>query len=254
MLQNDGMLRYATRMGIERLISLDIGGTLDRPLDLQVHDEAKRRYLEENASFFSGIIAIDPGFPAQSLQKMEDWIEEGPCIGIKYAGGNQGGITCDHPNNDLIIEKAHSLGAVIYIHTWIKTASGEGYGSNNKSGESTPWQVAKLAQRFPDATFICGHAGGDWELGIRSIRSTENVFLEFAGSDPQSGGVDLAANELGTDRLVWGGHGPGRSYATELAKVLEANLSEEERTKVFGANYRHLAKEIFASKGIIIEP
>jgi len=38
--------------------------------------------------------------------------------------------------------------------------------------------------------------------------------------------VDYAIRELGVDRLVWGGHGPSRSYATELGKVLDADISK----------------------------
>ena len=73
---------------------------------------------------------------------------------------------------------------------------------------------------------ICGHSGGDWELGVRAVRPYKNVLLEFAGSDPHSGMVDYAISELGVDRLVWGGHGPSRSYATEMGKVLDADISK----------------------------
>ena len=40
-------------------------------------------------------------------------------------------------------------------------------------------------------------------------------------------------------------HGPGRSFATELSKVLDASLSHADRMKVFGGNYRRTwAKDI----------
>lgn len=253
--QNEKMLFYVRRMGIERVISVDIGGSLQRPLEKGPYDGQKRDFLNKNRSFFSGIIAIDPGFPEESCRKMDDWIANGPCVGIKYVGGNQLGITCDHPNNDIIIRKAAELGAVIYIHTWIKTGGNpQKIGGANLAGESAPWHVAALAKRFPDIPFICGHAGGDWELGIRTIRPRENVFLEFSGADPHSGSVDMAVRELGAGRIVWGGHGPSRSYSTELAKVFDANISVGEREKIFGENYRGLAREIFRRKGWPMEP
>ena len=88
--------------------------------------------------------------------------------------------------------------------------------------------AANLALRtLAEATpLICGHSGGDWELGVRAIRPYRNIFLEFAGSDPHSGMVDYAIRELGVDRLIWGGHGPSRSYATEMGKVLDADISK----------------------------
>ena len=88
---------------------------------------------------------------------------------------------------------------------------------------------------------------------MRAIRPHKNVLLEFAGSDPHSGSVDYAVRELGADRVVWGGHGPSRSYATELGKVLDSNLTRAERMKVFGANFRKLAAPIFRQKGMPIE-
>ena len=33
----------------------------------------------------------------------------GPCIGIKYYGGNPGGVVCSHPDNDAIIRLAAEL-------------------------------------------------------------------------------------------------------------------------------------------------
>jgi predicted TIM-barrel fold metal-dependent hydrolase len=252
--QHQDMLFYVERMGIERVISIDIGGTLKDPLSPKPHDLEQLKILEQNKAKISGIIPIDPGFPEESCAKMEKWIRNGPCIGIKYVGGNKEGVTCDHPNNDKIIKLADELNAVIYIHTWIKTGGNPRKpGGSNLSGESTPMDVAVLAKRFPDVPMICGHAGGDWELGARAIRANDNVFFEYSGGDPHSGSVDYAVKFLGADRLVWGGHGPSRSFSTELGKVLDASISEADRKKIFGGNYRRIAKQIFSKKGIKIE-
>lgn len=252
--QHHEMMFYVERMGIERVISVDIGGTLQDPLDPKPHDKEQLAILKKNKDKVSGIIPIDPGFPDESCKKMEEWIRSGPCIGIKYVGGNKLGITCDHPNNDRIIKLASEMGAVIYIHTWIKVGGSERHpGGANLKGESTPMNVATLAKRFPDVRMICGHSGGDWELGARAVRPLENVLFEFSGADPQSGSVDYAVNELGVDRIVWGGHGPSRSYSTELSKVLDASLSHSDRMKIFGENYRRLAAGIFKKKGINIK-
>jgi predicted TIM-barrel fold metal-dependent hydrolase len=241
---------YVERMGIERSISLEIGGTLSAPLVESPHDAEVRAILEKEKDRLSGITPIDPGFPDESCAKMEQWIRNGPCIGIKYIGGNKDGVVCSHPNNDQIIRLAAELNATIYIHTWLKIGGTPRLpGRDNNPGESTPMDVVALAKRFPAVQFICGHSGGDWELGVRVVRPQKNVLLEFAGSDPHSGSVDFAVKELGVDRIVWGGHGPSRSYATEFGKVLDADLSRADRMKVFGANFRKLAAPIFRKKG-----
>jgi predicted TIM-barrel fold metal-dependent hydrolase len=75
------------------------------------------------------------------------------------------------------------------------------------------------------------------------------VYVEFSGSDPHSGQVDYMVEELGVDRLVWGGHGPTRSYATELGKVFDADLDDDQRRRILGGNLRKLATNIFRKKG-----
>lgn len=245
---------YVERMGIERSISLEIGGTLSNPIAPAPHDDEVRKILEAERDRLSGITPIDPGFPDESCAKMEQWIRRGPCIGIKYVGGNRRGLPCSHPNSDPIIRLAAELEATIYIHTWLKVGGTPRLpGRDNLPGESTPMDVVALARRFPNVRFICGHSGGDWELGVRVVRPQANVSLEFAGSDPHSGAVDYAVRELGIDRIVWGGHGPSRSYATEFGKVLDADLSRADRMKIFGGNFRRIAAPIFRKKGWKIE-
>jgi uncharacterized protein len=243
--QHEEMLFYVDRMGIEKVINLDVHAIQEEP-----YNEEERRILERDKSRILGIICIDPGFPDESIAKMDKWIENGPCIGIKYLIGKTG-ATCSHPNSDRIIRYAAELGAAIYIHSWLKVGGTPRslYGGN-VAGESTPMDVALLAKRFPNVPMICGHSGGDWELGARAIRPFDNVLFEFAGSYPHSGSVDYAVNELGADRIVWGCHGPSRSYATELSKVLDASISHADRMKIFGENYRRTWAGIFRKKGI----
>ena len=254
--RHEETLFYVERMGIERMLSLDIAGSPDDPLGISLSADAKRKireFLEDNTDRVSGLIPIDPSQPAASCRKMEEWIRSGPCIGIKYYGGNPGGIRCSHPNNDRIIRLAAELNALVYIHTWMKVG-GEPRrpGGDNLAGESTPLDVALLAERFPQVPLICGHSGGDWELGVRAVRPFKNVLIEFSGSDPHSGQVDYTVAEVGTDRLVWGGHGPSRSYSTELAKVFDAELTHAQRKQIFGGNLRRIAEPIFRRKGLKI--
>lgn len=261
--QHRATMFYAERMGIERVVALDIGGLDSQWNDRSVSatekeereffDREQRKVLTEEADKVSGIIRIHPSYPEESCAKMEKWIRNGPCIGIKYSGG-AGGVSCSHPNNDAIVRLAKELNAVIYVHAWVLVGGNpRSYLGGMKPGESTPMDVAILAKRFPDVPIICGHSGGDWEVGARAVRDCENVYFEFSGSDPHSGQVDYAVNELGVDRILWGAHGPGRSLATELSKVFDADLGRPERAKILGGNYRRMVEKIFRKKGYPIK-
>jgi predicted TIM-barrel fold metal-dependent hydrolase len=248
--QHAETMQYVERMGIERVFSLEIAGHLDRPFVPTGIEAQQQEILEKDGDRVSGLVCVDPADPDRSVEKMVRWIRNGPCVGIKYAGHDRHNIRCSHPNNDPIIRLAGELHALVYIHSWLKVGGDPRQpGNGNGAGEATPMDVAALAQRFPEVPLICGHSGGDWELGIRAVRPFKNIYLEFAGSDPHSGAVDLAVKELGADRIVIGGHTPSRSYATELSKVFDADLTAEQRMLILGGNLRRIATPIFKNKG-----
>ncbi|MEY4940784.1 MAG: hypothetical protein RIQ93_2519 [Verrucomicrobiota bacterium] len=60
-------------------------------------------------------------------------------------------------------------------------------------------------------------------------------------------------SDLGVDRLVWGGHGPSRPYATEIGKMLDADISHRGRLNTFGENLRRMCTLIFRKNGLKLE-
>jgi predicted TIM-barrel fold metal-dependent hydrolase len=110
--------------------------------------------------------------------------------------------------------------------------------------------LAELAARHPSASLICGHTGGKWELGIRAVRAYPNIWIDTAGSDPTAGLVEMAVRELGAERILYGSDCGGRSFASQLGKVLSADLPRETRGKILGGNLRRLLFPILRSKGV----
>jgi uncharacterized protein len=248
------LLPYVDRLGIERSIALDIGGGRKSPLDPSPTESLQLKILTEMKDRISGIVCIDPSEPDKSVAQMKKWIQNGPCVGIKYRGwGNRDSIRCDHPNNDPIIEAARTMNAIVYVHTWAKVGgTPRRAGGGVYEGENTPSHLVRLAKRFPDVPFVCGHGGGDWEIGAQHVRPYKHIVFEFSGSDPHSGSVDYAVRELGVDRIVWGAHGNMRCYATEISKVLDADLTHAQRMQVLGGNVRRTWGKIFRDKGVTV--
>lgn len=161
-----------------------------------------------------------------------------PMVGIKQWTA----LRCA-PEIDPIIDRAGAAGVVIYQHTGLKV-------TGNLPGESTPFDVAELAQRHPQVSIICGHAGGDWELGIRAIRGFQNVLIDVAGFDPTASAVEMAVRELGADRIVFGSDAGIRSFASQLAKVLGAEVGEAAKRRILSGNLRRLLTPILKAKGL----
>ena len=174
-----------------------------------------------------------------SLEEIERCVANGPMVGIKLWVAAR----CADEQIDPIIQRCHELKAAIFQHTWLKA-------QGNQPGESTPEDLARLAARHPDVPLICGHTGGDWERGIRMIRPFSNVSIGTGGFDPTAGVIEMAVRELGADRVIYGSDIGGRSFSSQLAKVLGADISERDRQSVLGHNLRRMLLPILSKKGI----
>jgi hypothetical protein len=163
-------------------------------------------------------------------------------VGLKFEFDTP--TLANSPEVNSIIERAGELKAVVMHHTYIKT-------TGNMLGESTPADLAELARRHPSVTIICGHTGGStWELGIPPIRRLKNVYADLAGSDPASGFTEMAVRELGADRVMYASDIGGRSFASQLAKVMGANIPLSARPLIMGENLRRVLRPILKSKGV----
>lgn len=169
-----------------------------------------------------------------SLQALDRWLRDGPMVGVYFPGGGPGAVTCTHPNVHRLVERIAELGGLIMQHTWFKTGGKQG------TGESTPAELAELAARYPEQSFICAHAGGEWERGLLAVRSSPNVLIETSGFDATAGFIEMAVREVGAERVMFGSHLPSRSLGTELGKVIAANISDEDRRLILGGNFRRL--------------
>lgn len=189
-----------------------------------------------------GMIQINGNDVRTSLEGLDRWLRDGPMLGVYFAGSGPGAIACTDKNIEPLVERIAELNGVIMQHTWFVT------GGKPKPQMTTPSELVELSKKFPEQKFVCAHAGGEWELGIRAVRDFPNILVETSGFDPTAGFIEMAVRELGAERIVFGSHLPSRSLGTEVGKIIGAEISEGERKRIFGENYRQLLKPIFESK------
>jgi len=224
------LLEYADRLGIDRLcLSLGTSRAHRPDMDTVRRDNDMVRAAVELHPRYLGFCYLNPSYLQESLDEIERNIADGPFVGIKLWVALQ----CDEPNLDPICERAAELGVPVLQHTWMKVTGNLGY-------ESTPWQVAEIARRHPDVTFILGHSGGNWEMGYRIVQDSPNVLAEVAGGDPELGQTEMGVAMLGAERIVYGSDGPGRSFASQIAKVRAADISDEARALILGGNMQRV--------------
>ncbi|MCB1243879.1 MAG: amidohydrolase family protein [Verrucomicrobiales bacterium] len=199
------------------------------PADLRRQNDQVLEAVSAHPDQLTGFVYLSGEHVAASLEELNRCVRDGPMRGIKLWVARR----CSDPAMDPIFRRAEELNVVVFQHTWLKV-------SGQLPGESTPDDVAALGARFPGMKLICGHAGGDWERGIAAIRQHPQIHLGIGGSDPTAGFVEMAVRELGAARIVWGSDAPGRSFASQLAKVSGARIDEAAKRLILGDNLARL--------------
>jgi hypothetical protein len=237
----DRLIAYADRMGVRRMclfMGLDWSYEPTPEKMRQENDEVLRVVAHRPDRFF-GFVYLNPAHGQASLDELNRCVGDGSFVGVKLWVARR----CSAAELDPLVARAAELRAPILQHTWIKI-------TGNLAGESTPQDLAELAGRHPEAAFICGHSGGDWELGLRAVRGRKNISVELGGGDPAAGFTEMAVRELGAERVLFGSDIGGRCFASQLATVRGAEIPEASKRLILGENLRQLLAPILQAKGM----
>ncbi|MBI5769366.1 MAG: amidohydrolase family protein [Verrucomicrobia bacterium] len=235
------LLAAADRMGIERVcVFMGMSWAYEPPAErIRVENDAVLRAIEKYPDRAFGFVYLNPKHLDASMAELERCVARGPMVGVKLWVAQR----CSAAELDPIVRRAAELKALIFQHTWFKI-------TGNLPGESTPEDFAELASRHPDVPLVCGHTGGDWERGILAIRHLKNTYADLAGGDPTAGLTEMAVRELGAERVLYGSDAPGRSFASQLAKVHGAAIPATAKQLILSENLKRLLTPILTAKGI----
>jgi hypothetical protein len=239
----EALVRAADRVGVERICICMSPPWHYEPTPEQLrrsNDDVLAILAEWSARAF-GFVYLNPVHLQASLDELERCVADGPMIGIKLWVGTR----ANAPQLDPIVRRAAELSAPILQHTWIKQR-----GKGNLPHESTPMDLAELSARHPGVPLICGHTGGgDWALGIRAIRARPEIHADLGGGDPVYGEVEMAVRELGASRVIYGSDVSGRSFASQIGRILGAEIPLADKKLILRENLRRLLRPALQRKG-----
>jgi uncharacterized protein len=235
----DQLLRFADRLNIERCVLSHPGEANPTPEQLRADNDIVLRAIRRAPDRILGLVYVTPDYVEASLQEIDRCLRDGPMIGLKLWIARH----CNRPELDPLVRRAAEMNALVFQHTYLKVPG-------NLPGESTPADLAELARRHPGTRIILGHTGADWEPGVRTVRGLRHVTVDLAGSDPTAGFVEMMVREVGEERVLFGSDAAGRSFASQLAKVMGANITESARVAILGGNLRRLLAPIMRAKGM----
>lgn len=218
----DQVRNIADRLGVERICLIgERGETVDECYE---NNRTVAKMTDEHPDLFYGWARASPLWGDEGVQEFRRAVEEDGLIGLKlYAQ-----TFLDDPAVDPLAEAAVDMDVPIISHVSHRRG---GERHPRKPKESNSDNVRGLAERFPELKIISGHIGGGgvWEYRCKNLADVENVYLDTSGSVCDAGQLEMAAEYLGTDRLVYG---TDTWFLPGFGKLQGANLTPEQKADI----------------------
>jgi predicted TIM-barrel fold metal-dependent hydrolase len=141
-------------------------------------------------------VTVNPNYADHALNEIDRCAKRG-AIGIKLLASRR----ADDPLLDPIAEQAAARSFPVLHHIWQRRTR-EWPSQEISDGAD----LARLANRHPNARFILAHigGGGDYMHTFPAVVDTPNILPDLSGSGVDRGMLDSAIESLGADRLLWG--------------------------------------------------
>ena len=233
------MIESMDRLGIQWSAVSDLSGGSDFE-SMQNSNNIVLKAMKEYPNRILGQCRINPGYTRESLEEIDRCVDQG----MVMLGELYDEYKINDPVYYPIIERCIEHKIPLLVHAaatlglWRK-----GYPTIGSSyTTSIAEDFVEVGKRYPEAMIICGHigGGGDWEYAVKVLREAPSIYTETSGSVTDEAMIDLAIENLGVDRLLFA---TDVNYETGVGKVMCANLTEEERKKVFFDNFNNLLRK-----------
>jgi uncharacterized protein len=231
------IIASADMLGIEKIaISVPAG---DTPGEFRASNDkvlaAMRRYPDR----ILGQCYVNPGYPRESQEEITRCIGEGMVqVGELYTQ-----YRINEPVYYPIIERCIDLKIPLLMHALaILGLIREGYTTHQSENTSIADDFVEIGNRYPEAMIVHAHifGGGDWEYTCKTLRDVPSIYGGTCGSQADEGMVDFGLKYLGEDRMIFG---TDVNFETGVGKVLSANLTENQRQKIFFGNYNNMLRK-----------
>ncbi len=212
------LLRAMDEAGVDRAVIAPV----DR--SLAVYNQEGNDFILRQARLHS------PSFiPACSSNP---WFGAAALVEFQRAAGEGARLLVLHPfiqgylaDDELVwplLEAAEKERIPVYIHT-------------GNPGNSTPWQMVDLAERFPALDLIMGHSGSTdfWNDVNGAAQSASNLYIETSLARPFS--IPGRIRVLGSGKVIMGSFAPINDLVFEWQQM-ERELEPEFRAPVLGGN------------------
>lgn len=236
------MLEEGERLGIHTFVGCSLLNYTPQPTfeEIKQANDDMARAIRSHPGQVEGYCYVNPRHGSKSLEDFRSRVEEQGFIGLKLWIAT----FCNDPLTFPYIEQAIQYNAPILVHAWKKTIPQFPY-------ETTAHHVADLAARYPEARIIMAHLGGQTESAMNLIEPYGNVYADTSGTPIGGAEVAYAVNRLGAKRVLFGSDLPFACMASNLGKIVGADLSEPDFRLVTYENMKNLIEGVKQKRGVV---
>jgi predicted TIM-barrel fold metal-dependent hydrolase len=209
----------AQEAGVERVVWMPQPG-------LRPENEAMFRAVETfpQRERFLLCCTLNPQFGQETVAELERCVVDWEMVALKLMPTFHG-YALTSPLVRAVMDKARELGVLVNVHS----------GSFN----GQPLQIAALARRYPELTFIMDHMGYRYHVAdaLTAARECSNIYLSTTLVSPAEPIlIKRAVKAVGPERIVFGSNGPGTYVDMALEGIRRLQLGSTAESLIFGAN------------------
>lgn len=217
----DDLVSQMDRIGVDAMaISPMVGLGLDSRLANDITAEVLKKYPGQ----FYGMALATGNRPKEILSELTRCFDN---LGMSFIKLHPDESSCPMTQKcyDHIYGFAAERKLAILNHDW-----------------QSPKRVEELAKKYPQVRFIQAHSGGNWDGHreddyFRVAREYENVFVDICASPIFYGALEALVEIAGADNIIFGSDAPFLNLAFGVGKVLMADLSCQDKQKIFADNF-----------------
>jgi uncharacterized protein len=215
------MVRVMDRVGVDRTV---LSSHLAIQYDARRGNESTAAAVSAHPDRLAGYLVVNPWQDPED--ELAEWVDDTRFVGIKLHPDLHG-YPLTGARYRSVWEFAERTGCPVLTHTW----TGSAYDDLE--------HVAAIADRYPRATVLAGHAGASYpgfELAIEVAERHPSVLLELCGSHNSGAVISRMVRMLGPSQVLFGSDFPFIDLRCSLGRVVFAQLDDADRAAVLGGN------------------
>jgi predicted TIM-barrel fold metal-dependent hydrolase len=230
----EGMLSAMDHLGIDVCIQMHVAGLGPFQEAYEVSEAAYR--LSDGRLPYAMI--YNPLYMEESLDWVTRSLDQPRAVGIKiHPSFNR--IYPEDARYEPAWQLAAQRGVPIITHSWAVSDY------NPVQKYSTPDHFEHYVARYPQVNLILGHAGGLYAGHLAAVelaRRYPNVYMDISGDAYSFGLIEWLVQQVGAERILFGSDVNWIDQRTHLGRVLDADITLEQKQLILGENACRLFK------------